>query len=210
MTGRIQKTAGFLVVSLVAASCHQRGGGGQQAAASPCQPHGQQAARDLRIERLNGNHDITFVARNGPRSGGVTRSVLMLRAQDPSLSSLPSADTTIAVTQSSIGRLEGAGTIEDVGATRMGDPTSSDSRLPGVGVYVTRRVGGDVTSVVVRVGSASNARGLTAFDSGHFTLFVQGTDEKSFWGSWTSNPGSGGMVQPDAGGYFCAVRAANG
>ena len=96
--------------------------------------------------------------------------------------------------------------LEAVGAVRMGDLGAQDAVAPGIGVYEQRAPGTGVPTVVVRLGSASNARGPLVFDAGHTTLYVRRIDPDGFAGGWASSAGSTFPMR-EAQGYFCAVRA---
>ena len=115
-------------------------------------------------------------------------------------------DTSVLVSQPTIGQLDLA--LEDVGATRMGDPMAANDTMPGVGFYVTRLRNGEVRGVVARVGSGSNARGMMLFDGGYFALYVRSIATDGIAGGWASAPG--GTIGQEARGHFCAVRIADG
>jgi len=196
--------AAFGLVMAGLAACHRR----SESAALPsaCAPDTAAASiAAVGIGALPGTYELAIAATDGPRAGQSVRGRLVLRRQDSSLIRVPFADTAVVITQPVIG-----GTDVDplaVGATRMGDLASSDPpSAPGVGVYVNARSSGAITGVIIRLGSASNGRGPQAIDAGHFTLFVRRVAAGGIWGGWTSNPGAGGFVRPDARGYFCAVR----
>ena len=154
---------------------------------------------------LAGTYDVLFAATGGSQAGHRAVGRLVLRAQDPALVSVPSADSLTRTSQPSFGTLDVA--TDSIGAIRMGDALADDARQPGVGVYVTARPGGEITSIVARIGSGSNVRGAEPkFDGGHFTLHVKRIDENGVWGDWISNPGPGGVDVRDARGHFCALK----
>ena len=157
---------------------------------------------DVRL--LEGEFDVTFHATAGPRSGAAAEVArLSLRPQERALAVV---DSAARVEQPFVGLM--AIDPARLGATSMGDPTASDPMSPGVAAYVTRGGAGEVTSLVVRVGTESNARGRLVYDSGHFTLYVRGVSATGFAGGWTSSSGAG-MNPTEASGHFCAVRAAS-
>jgi len=160
------------------------------------------AAQDLDLGSLPGSYGLTMVATSGPASGHTVSGHLVLHAQDSSLVLL-SGSGAASQAQPAVGTLDAQ--IEEVGATRMGDLMATDPADPGVGVYVTTNASGEVTSVVMRVGSQSNARGPSPIDAGHLTLFVRQLDGSGIRGSWISHSGIGRMMT-EARGHFCAAR----
>lgn len=170
-----------------------------------CEPADQHDVRSVNLGHITGTFAVTFVATGGPRSGESAPGRLEFRPQLPGLMHVPQSDTTIDLTQPAIGRLDLA--LEEIGATRVGDPMSGSDTMPGVGLYVVRRAG-ELVSVFARVGSGSNVRGPAPLDGAWFTLFVRQADEGGFAGSWRSSKGMVGLVEPDAVGYFCAARLA--
>jgi hypothetical protein len=180
-------------------ACHHRAPAAAVSAA--CEPAPQQNAQDMRLADLPGIYAVTFVATAGPRQGQTVTGRLVLRPQDQGLVAVGYADTTRVISQPTIGQLDLA--MEDIGATRMGDPMAAGDTTPGVGFYVTRLRNGAVQGVVARVGSASNARGQMLFDGGYFALYVREVLGDRIGGGWASAPGGVGQ---EARGHFCAVR----
>jgi len=189
--------AAAAAASVVAAfACHHR----PSSSMAACEPVSNQAASEMNLDQLR----VEFVATEGPRTGTSAGGQLTLHPQDAGLVSVASADPNTSVSQPTIGRLDLS--LDSIGATRMGDTMADSNTMPGVGLYVTRLPGGAVTGVVGRVGSGANLRGSTPFDAGYFTLFIQRVSADGIWGIWRSSPGTGGLVTPEARGYFCAVR----
>ena len=115
----------------------------------------------------------------------------------------------VMVTEPVIGLLDLE--LDSIGATRMGDPMSMDSMAPGVGIYITRRRGGEITGALARVGSASNGRGQSPIDGGYFVLYFRRVVTDSFGGDWASSPGPGNQLgTTESHGRFCAVRLTTG
>lgn len=196
----------LLIASVALTACHRNRT--VSAATMACDPREAQNAADMDLGLLNGGFEVKFVATAGQRAGQVATGRLWLRPQDAGLVRLTSADPNVVVSQPTIGRLDLA--LDSIGAVRMGDPMSDSINTPGVGLYVTQLAGGGVTGVVARVGSGSNVRGQMLFDGGYFTLHVRRVGPDGIFGSWTSSPGSGGMVTTDPAGHFCAVRTTDG
>lgn len=157
----------------------------------------------IEVASLGGAFDVQLVAESGAMRGTRVRGRLALRPQSAGLVSIVQPDTGVSVTQPFIGTLHLA--LEEVGAVRMGDPASGDSAAPGVGIYVIRRGGGEMVGVVARIGSASNGRGLSPLDGGHFTIFIAHAGSAGISGPWRSSAGVVGLVGEDAAGRFCAV-----
>jgi len=145
---------------------------------------------------MSGDYALTMVATGGARDGRSVEGRISLHPQDSAFVALEGA------TQPLVGTAEIV--LETVGAVLMGDLTGADSRGPGVGVYEQRPAGAAPT-VVLRLGSASNARGPAVFDAGHTTLYVRRIAGDGFAGGWASSAGSVYPMQ-EARGYFCAVR----
>ncbi len=160
-------------------------------------------AAQLDPSLMNGSYSVTFVATRGLRSGHAVSGRLSLRPQESSLVMIEPHDGVV-VTQPVIGQLDLA--IDSIGAVQMGELMSTDGASPGLGFYVTHRPGGEVSGIIGRVGSLSNTRGPGPIDAGHFTLFIRQVTPTGIWGGWASNPGPGGLITPDAGGHFCALR----
>ena len=187
---------------LLLSACHHRRAPASLIAA--CDTVAAQPATQFDPSMMNGGYRVTFIATGGLRSGHAAIGRMMLRPQDASLLTIEPHDG-VEVTQPVIGQLDLA--IDSVGAVRMGDLMAADAAMPGLAFYVTHRPGGEVSGIIGRVGSVSNARGPAPIDAGHFTLFVRQVTPNGIWGGWTSNPGTGGLITPDAAGHFCALRS---
>jgi hypothetical protein len=194
------RSATVLSAAIALQGCHQRA-----ANSAACEPVPAQSAREMPLDQLAGVYGVTFIASAGPRSGQTTSGRLVLRRQDAGLVSVPHSDTNVIVQQPTIGQLDLA--LDAVGATPMGDPMAINDSMPGVGFYVTRLRNGDVTGVIARVGSGSNARGQMLFDGGYFALYIRHIAPDRILGGWASAPG--GMGE-EARGHFCAMRVAAG
>ena len=125
---------------------------------------------------------------------GQQRSVgaLTLVAQPDSLRSMDGA----------VSPLFGSTTVRptDVGAPAVGGLESVDPAAPGV--LVVERDADDGRSVVLRLGSSLNRRGVTYFDAATVVLDVRRVDADGFAGDWRGEVG----VRSTRG-HFCAVAA---
>jgi hypothetical protein len=146
---------------------------------------------------MGGAYRFTMVATDGVRAGRTVSGRLELTPQDSTLLQVEGA------AQPFRGTTDVA--VDSVGAVRMGDLAAADPSAPGVAVYEQRAPTGTLT-VVMRLGSASNARGLQPFDAGHTTLYVRRISDAGFAGGWASSAGSTYPIR-QAHGYFCAVRS---
>lgn len=146
---------------------------------------------------MTGAYDFTMVATEGARAGRSVTGRMELVPQDSALMAVEGAQESFRGTTDVA--------LDSVGAVPMGSLVSPDASAPGVAVYEQRSATGAVT-VVMRLGSASNARGPQPFDAGFTTLFVRRIAEAGFAGGWRSSAGSTFPIR-QAQGYFCAVRA---
>jgi hypothetical protein len=146
---------------------------------------------------MRGEFSLTMVATAGADSGRTAVGRVTLVSQDSGLIAAERAQQPLR------GTAEIA--LEDVGAVRMGALGATDPRAPGVAVYEQRAPVTGVPTVVVRLGSASNARGPAVFDAGHTTFYVRRIAREGFFGGWASSAGST-YPRRRAEGYFCAVR----
>jgi hypothetical protein len=193
---------GAALLVTAATACHRRAPGA--ASLQSCAPVDALLPTGADAGLLVGTYDVLFAATGGSEAGHQAVGRLVLRPQDPSLVSVPGTDSLTRTSHPSYGTLDVA--TDSIGAVRMGDAMADDARQPGVGVYVTARPNGEVTSIVARVGSASNGSQMLKFDGGHFTLHVKRVNENGVWGDWISNPGPGGVDARDARGHFCAIK----
>lgn len=87
--------------------------------------------------------------------------------------------------------------VEAVGALRVGDLSSVDPAAPGVLVIESETDQGP--SILLRLGSDANRRGMVGFDGGFTVLEVREIGDDRFSGVWTS-----GARGPETRGHFCA------
>jgi hypothetical protein len=146
---------------------------------------------------LGGEYEVTMVATAGVHAGRTVLGRLALTPQDSALLEVEGAAQPFRGTADIA--------LDSVGAVQMGDLAAADPSAPGVAVYEQRSPGVGPT-VIVRLGSASNARGPQPFDAGHTTLYVRRITDAGFAGGWGSSAGSTYPIR-QAQGYFCAVRA---
>jgi hypothetical protein len=154
------------------------------------------SASDLATTALAGEYTVRLIATSGAKEGASADGRLALMEQDSVYRAVERADGSVDTTFS----LPLYGTAEAdfaaVGATVPGDPGSSDPLGPGV--LVIERPG----SVLLRVGSEANRRGMRRFDGGYTVLQVQRVTDGGFEGTWRS-----GVGLERSGGYFCAAKA---
>ena len=187
----------LLMAAVGGAACHRA----RPAALIGCAPVTTPLDSSADLAHLIGTYRVVFVATGGPGSSRSVETRLVLRRQAAALTSIPGRDPAL-VQQPAVGvtDLDPAA----LGGVRVGDPASVDSLSPGVAAYVTRRPGGTLTSLVLRVGG--NDRGVEAMDGGYFALYVRRLDAAGVWGGWASGGGEAGRVTEEALGYFCAMR----
>jgi len=168
-----------------------------RAGANPqCRPVEGTLSSRASAATMRGDFVLTMAASGGGNAGQSVSGRLSLSVQDSAVLASGGAMQLL------IGTADIA--LEAVGAVRMGDLTGADGRGPGVAVYESRPADGAPT-VVVRLGSASNARGPEAFDAGHTTLNVRQISARGFAGGWSSGAGSTFPLRQSQG-FFCAVR----
>jgi hypothetical protein len=185
---------GLAVAALLTACATFRG---RARSADECRPVEGPLPAVATTAGMSGTYRFTMVATDGARRGRVVSGRLELTPQDSALLQAEGA------AQPYRGTTDVA--LDSVGAVRMGDLAAADPGAPGVAVYEQRSPDG-VPTVVVRLGSASNARGLQPFDAGHTTLYVRRISDAGFAGGWASSAGSTYPIR-QAHGYFCAVRS---
>ncbi len=164
-----------------------------------CAPVEGALSPDASANGLAGAYTLTMVATSGDSAGRSTRGTLTLHAHEGDMRSYrgPGGQVDTTVTMSQYGATDV--TPEAVGAVRMGSLDSMDPSKPGV-LVIERRTG-QARSIIMRLGSQSNERGVFAFDAGFTALTVHSLSENGFAGSWRS-----GVRGPEVEGYFCAVR----
>ena len=152
---------------------------------------------DASTDPMRGDFVLTMVATSGAHAGRAVTGRLSLVPQDSALQAVERATQPLRGTA--------AIALEAVGAERLGDLASAAPDAPGIAVYEQRAADGAPT-LVIRLGSESNARGPQAMDAGHTAAYVRQITPDGFAGGWSSTAGS---VFPPRGaeGYFCAVRA---
>jgi hypothetical protein len=93
--------------------------------------------------------------------------------------------------------------LDDVGAHRLGNPSSTDIVAPGVLVLTTPDPSDPARpgSVILRLGPQANRSDIIRFDGAYTALYVRWIEADAFGGDWAS-----GMSGPEVEGEFCAVR----
>ena len=153
-----------------------------------------QASPDARslaqVEELGGNYALVLTARSEEKSGATTRGELRLVSRD-----------SIGVPFYGWTDIQ----FDEVGAYRLGDPSSTDIEAPGVLVLTSPDPAGPgkVGSVTLRIGSQANRSDILRFDGAYTALYVRWIEADAFGGDWAS-----GITGPEAEGEFCAVRVA--
>lgn len=153
-----------------------------------CQPTHAILARDATLVGAHGRYGLVLVTRTGEKT---VRGVLVLVRSPPGREVLGSAATP----------LQGALDIDldQVGARRIGDVTSTDPEAPGVLVLEFDRRG--TRHVMLRLGSDANRVDERLYDGGHTVLRVRQITADGFAGTWES-----GVRSSVTTGYFCATR----
>jgi hypothetical protein len=95
---------------------------------------------------------------------------------------------------------------DDIGAHRLGDPSSPDRSAPGVLVLTSPDAAnpGKPGSITLRIGSQANRSDIVRFDGAYTALYVRWIETGAFGGNWSS-----GVTGPEAEGEFCAVRSSS-
>jgi hypothetical protein len=149
-------------------------------------------------ERLDGTYRLRLVATEGPKAGEAVEGTVRLKPYDRALRAV----TVSGIRDTAASHvLYGPADVDldRVGAVRPGDLGSEDPMRPGV--LVIERKG----SVVLRLGSDANRRGVVRFDGGYMALRVRELAGDRFRGTWAS-----GVQAQRSAGYFCAERMAEG
>jgi hypothetical protein len=189
----VRRGAVVAAAAALAGCAGLRGGG-----AAACRPVRGPLPASASTAAMRGQFAFTMVATAGAKAGSTAVGRLWLEPQDSTLQSVERARQPLRGTADIA--------LEDVGAARMGDLGARDPTAPGIAVYEQRPSGAGAPTVVVRLGSGSNARGPSAFDAAHTTLYVHRIGRDGFAGGWASNAGSA-FPPRGAEGYFCAVRS---
>jgi hypothetical protein len=187
---------------LLAAGCHSAPPGAKPAADSCTTRTGRLPATAAAAE-LAGEYRIRLVATRGPGAGAAADGRLALRPQADSLQRSPPMLGVHDITT----LYPVAGALEDIapealGATRTGAMDAADVLAPGVLGIERRTAAGASPTILLRLGSDANHRGVVRFDGGYFVLTVRRLEPGGFGGTWSS-----GAVGEEAAGYFCAERS---
>ena len=194
------------VLALAVAMVGCGGGGGDQAqdtamdqedaqvATPTCAPVGEMALpREATADGFAGTYRLVLVS-PGEQERRAEGTLSLMRQAD-SLRSVPgiggAPDPVASMPVYGTADIE----LEAVGGLRLGDLSSTDPTMPGVGAYQRP---GDIT---LRLGSETNRRGVVRFDGGFMALQVREVTDQGFRGTWAS-----GVTGRDATGYFCATR----
>ena len=142
-----------------------------------------------RVAELGGDYDLVVRARSGERSTRTTHGELRLVPRDSV--GVPFYGWTDL-------------SLDEIGAHRLGDPSSTDRSAPGVLVLTSPDAAspGMPGSVTLRIGSQANRSDIVRFDGAYTVLYVRWIETNAFGGDWTS-----GVTGPEAEGEFCAVRS---
>ncbi len=185
---------------LLTACATLRGGAGAAGREAACRPVTGPLPASATAAEMRGEFVLTMTATGGARASATARGRLVLASQDSAL----------LVVEGGRARqpLRGTSTIvlDSVGAVPMGDLVSEAPGAPGVAVYEQRAADSAAPTILLRLGSGSNARGPQPFDAAYTTLFVQRITADGFAGGWSSSAGSTFPIR-ESRGFFCAVRA---
>ena len=143
----------------------------------------------VQVEDLGGDYALVITARSGEKSGATTHGELRLVSRDST--GVPFYGWTDV-------------RLDEIGAHRLGDPSSTDRSAPGVLVLTSPDPAspGKVGSVTLRIGSQANRSDIIRFDGAYTALYVRWIEAGAFGGDWAS-----GITGPEAEGEFCAVRS---
>lgn len=193
-----------LVVSLAACAPGEKSpdgaaGADTETAAEPSAPLeclvGEGAlAADVRVAEWAGIYSVVMLSTGGDRADGT----LTLADQAAELTTLIGPGGEVA--ENTHIPLYGWIDIDmsGVGAIVPGDPLSQDPEAPGVALLESR-MGEQAPTILLRLGSEANRRGLVRFDGAFTVLRVTEIGPDGFRGRWNSG------VQTDrAEGVFCA------
>ena len=140
------------------------------------------------VDELGGNYAIVLTAGSGQKSGETTNGELELASRDST--GVPFYGWTDVQ-------------LDEIGAYRLGDPSSTDRTAPGILVLTSPDSAspGQVGSITLRIGSQANRSDIIRFDGAYTALYVRWIEADAFGGDWAS-----GISGPEAEGEFCAVR----
>jgi hypothetical protein len=189
--------AAFALGGWAAASCGGRPPA-PAAAAAECAPVEGTLAADARADALAGEFRLTLVAARGPRAGESESGRLTLRPFGGRPVPVPPAAGT---RYPLYGGTDVA--VDAVGAVTPGEVGPDDAARPGVLVMEWSRTDAPAGSrqITLRLGADANQGSLLRFDGAYLALSVTSISTDGFAGTWESGAG-----EPQAGGYFCAVR----
>jgi hypothetical protein len=156
-----------------------------------CEQTSADATSLARFDELGGDYALVLTARSGEKSGETTHGELQLVASDSA--GVPFYGWTDVQ-------------LDEIGAHRLGDPSSTARSAPGVLVLTSPDPAspGQVGSVTLRIGSQANRSDIVRFDGAYTALYVRWIQSDAFGGDWAS-----GVAGPEAEGEFCAVRVAS-
>ena len=142
-----------------------------------------------RVAELGGDYVLVLRARSGEKSSETTQGALRLVSRDST--GVPFYGWTDV-------------SLDEIGAHRLGAPSSTDRSAPGVLVLTSPDAAspGRPGSVTLRIGSQANRSDIVRFDGAYTALYVRWIETDAFGGDWTS-----GVTGPEAEGEFCAVRS---
>ena len=157
--------------------------------ASACEQSSPAATSLARVVALAGDYGLVLSASSGARTGETTHGELHLVPSDSA--GVPFYGWTDVQ-------------LDEIGAHRLGDPSSTDRSAPGVLVLASPDPAspGRVGSVTLRIGSQANRSDIVRFDGAYTALYVRWIEADAFGGDWAS-----GVTGPEAEGEFCAVRS---
>ena len=134
-----------------------------------------------------GSYQVTLVATFGDSAGRATNGHLQLAVPPDSLLTWGGRATPL------VGFTDIQ--LEFVGASTLGEGTSTDPAMPGAIVFQE-----DQRSAIIRLGSEANRRDVIRFEGAYMVLWVTEARPEGFAGTWSS-----GEMGPVATGYFCGV-----
>ncbi len=199
--GKIMRTRRYVITAVAFLTAACGGGrsseGGQAATAQSCAPQDGILSHTFNVASLAGDYRLTLVATAGDSVGKSVEGQLRLMPHADSLKQLSVLGGPATVGTPLYGTAEIA--LARVNALDLGGLSSSDPMKPGA-IMIERHIDAGL-EVIMRLGSQANQRNLVNFDGGYTALTLRWAEGGAFGGSWAS-----GMMGPQAGGHFCAVR----
>jgi len=154
-------------------------------ASEACEPSVQGAPLQIRAEELAGSWRLTMVPTSGSKAG--TRITVALDLGPGSGQQILTGSTALVA--------------DSIGASSVGDFSSTDTAAPGVALLdYTSSSGSRV--VMLRFGSLANRTAEQRFDGSHLAAIVHSASPDGFQGTWRSGDGQNEV----AAGHFCARR----